>query len=236
MPDHIEVILRTVFAFVILFGGARFLGKQTIAQMNIFDFIVAISLGSIAASLGFNTTLPFHHTTISFVTLVMIIYVISLIALRSRKLRGFMAGKPTLVIQNGKILEENMKGMRYTLDYLNQQLREKDIFDISEVEFAMIETDGHMSVKKYPSFENVTRKDLQLYMKAEGYMPIEVIMDGKLILKNIHENQLTEEWIDEELQKRQLSLKDIVYAVRSSNGSLYIDTYDDHIHSPIDQE
>lgn len=135
MPDHIEVILRTVFAFVILFGGARFLGKQTIAQMNIFDFIAAISLGSIAASLGF-------HTTISFVTLVMIIYVISLIALRSRKLRGFMAGKPTLVIQNGKILEENMKGMRYTLDYLNQQLREKDIFDISEVEFAMIETDG----------------------------------------------------------------------------------------------
>ena len=58
-----------------------------------------------------------------------------------------MAGKPTLVIQNGKILEGNMKGMRYTLDYLNQQLREKDIFDISEVEFAMIETDGHMSVK-----------------------------------------------------------------------------------------
>lgn len=67
-------------------------------------------------------------------------------------------------------------------------------------------------------------------------MPIEVIMDGKLILKNIHENQLTEEWIDEELQKRQLSLKDIVYAVRSSNCSLYIDTYDDLIHSPIDQE
>ncbi|WP_366597512.1 DUF421 domain-containing protein [Bacillus pumilus] len=236
MPDHIEVILRTMFAFAILFGGARLLGKQTIAQMNIFDFIATISLGSIAASLAFNTTLPFHHTTISFVTLVMIIYVISLIALRSRKLRGFMAGKPTLVIQNGKILEENMKGMRYTLDYLNQQLREKDIFDISEVEFAIIETDGHMSVKKYPSFENVTRKDLQLYMKAEGYMPIEVIMDGKLILKNIHENQLTVEWIDEELKKRQLALKDIVYAVRSSNGSLYIDTYDDHIHSPIDQE
>uniref|UniRef100_UPI00406D1E94 YetF domain-containing protein n=1 Tax=Bacillus sp. FSL R5-0422 TaxID=2921577 RepID=UPI00406D1E94 len=75
-----------------------------------------------------------------------------------------------------------------------------------------------------------------MYLKAEGYMPIEVIMDGKLILKNVQENQLTVEWIDEELKKRQLSLKDIVYAVRSSNGSLYIDTYDDHIHSPIDQE
>lgn len=115
--------------------------------MNIFDFIAAISLGSIAANLAFNTTLPLHHTTISFVSLVIIIYVISLLALRSRKMRGFMAGKPTLVIQNGKILEENMKGMRYTLDYLNQQLREKNVFDISEVEFAMIETDGHMSVK-----------------------------------------------------------------------------------------
>ncbi|BBP89698.1 hypothetical protein BsIDN1_33160 [Bacillus safensis] len=68
-------------------------------------------------------------------------------------------------------------------------------------------------------------------------MPIEVIMDGKLIQKNIQENQLTEQWIEEELKKkRQLSLKDIVYAVRSSNGNLYIDTYDDHIHSPIDQE
>ncbi|MBT2259963.1 MULTISPECIES: DUF421 domain-containing protein [Bacillus] len=236
MPDHIEVILRMMFAFAILFGGARLLGKQTIAQMNIFDFIAAISLGSIAANLAFNTTLPLQHTTISFVSLVMIIYVISLLALRSRKMRGFMAGKPTLVIQNGKILEGNMKGMRYTLDYLNQQLREKDIFDISEVEFAMIETDGHMSVKKYPSFEKVTRKDLHLFMEAERYMPIEVIMDGKLIQKNIQENQLTEQWIEEELKKRQLSLKDIVYAVRSSNGNLYIDTYDDHIHSPIDQE
>ncbi|MFP7367546.1 DUF421 domain-containing protein [Bacillus safensis] len=236
MSEHIEVILRTMFAFAILFGGARLLGKQTIAQMNIFDFIAAISLGSIAANLAFNTTLPLQHTTISFVSLVMIIYVISLIALRSRKMRGLMAGKPTLIIQNGKILEGNMKGMRYTLDYLNQQLREKDIFDISEVEFAMIETDGHMSVKKYPSFENVTRKDLHLFMKAERYMPIEVIMDGKLIQKNIHENHLTEQWIEEELKKRQLSLKDIVYAVRSSNGSLYIDTYDDHIQSPIDQE
>lgn len=105
MPDHIEVILRTMFAFAILFGGARLLGKQTIAQMNIFDFIAAISLGSIAANLAFNTTLPLQHTTISFVSLVMIIYVISLLALRSRKMRGFMAGKPTLVIQNGKILE-----------------------------------------------------------------------------------------------------------------------------------
>lgn len=192
MPDHIEVILRTMFAFAILFGGARLLGKQTIAQMNIFDFIAAISLGSIAANLAFNTTLPLQHTTISFVSLVMIIYVISLLALRSRKMRGFMAGKPTLVIQNGKIL---------ALDYLNQQLREKDIFDISEVEFAMIETDGHMSVKKYPSFEKVTRKDLHLFMEAERYMPIEVIMDGKLIQKNIQENQLTEQWIEEELKK-----------------------------------
>lgn len=236
MSDHIEVILRTMFAFAILFSGARLLGKQTIAQMNIFDFIAAISLGSIAANLAFNTTLPLQHTTISFVSLVLIIYIISLLALRSRKMRGFMAGKPTLVIQNGKILEENMKGMRYTLDYLNQQLREKDVFDISEVEFAMIETDGHMSVKKYPSFEHIKRKDLNLFMKPERYMPIEVIMDGKLILKNIHENQLTEQWVHEELQKRHLHLKDIVYAVRGTNGSLYIDTYDDHIHSPIDQE
>lgn len=115
MSDHIEVILRTMFAFAILFGGARLLGKQTIAQMNIFDFIAAISLGSIAANLAFNTTLPLQHTTISFVSLVMIIYVISLLALRSRKMRGLMAGKPTLVIQNGKILEGNMKGMRLPL-------------------------------------------------------------------------------------------------------------------------
>ncbi|MFS0654862.1 DUF421 domain-containing protein [Bacillus sp. 179-C3.3 HS] len=236
MPDHVEVILRTTFAFSILFGGARLLGKQTIAQMNLFDFIAAISLGSIAANLAFNTALPFHHTTISFVTLVFIIYVIAMLALRSRKIRGLMAGKPTLLIQNGKILEENMKGMRYTLDYLNQQLREKDVFDIREVEFAMIETDGHMSLKKYPSFENVTRKDLNLWMNADHYMPIEVIMDGKLILKNIEENQLSEQWVHEELQKRQLTLEEVMYAVRASNGSLYIDTYDDHIHSPIDQE
>ncbi|MGE6632197.1 DUF421 domain-containing protein [Bacillus sp. NPDC077027] len=236
MPDHVEVILRTFLAFAILFAGARLLGKQTIAQMNIFDFIASISLGAIAANVSFNTDIPVHHTGIAFVCLVLIIYMISIVALRSRKIRGFMAGKPTLVIQNGKILEHNMKRMRYTLDYLNQQLREKDVFDITEVEFAIVETDGSMSLKKYPSYEAVTRKDLNLFKQAEHYMPIEVIMDGKLIQKNLQENNLTEEWIQKQLQQRQLTLQEVVYAVRASNGSLYIDTYNDQIESPIDQE
>ncbi|KXZ18832.1 hypothetical protein AXI59_07120 [Bacillus nakamurai] len=236
MSEYPEVIIRTALSFSILFIGARLLGKQTISQMTLFDFIAAISLGAITANLSFNTKLPIHYTVIAYTIFVTIIYGVAYFSMKNRAVRGFFAGKPTIVIQNGKILENNMKTMRYTIDYLNQQLREKDIFDVSQVQTAIIETNGGMSVEKKPEYAAVTRQDLGISAEQKKNFAVELVMDGELVTKNLKENHVSETWLRKELDKRQLKVSDVVYAVRGSNGRLFIDTYDDHITSPVDQE
>lgn len=236
MPEHFEIILRSITSFGMLLIGTRILGKQTISQMTMFDFVATISLGAIAANLAFNTSLKVDHTIIAFVIYVVIIFTIALISLKSRKGRKFLAGDPTIVIQNGKILEKNMNKMRYTLDYLNQQLREKDVFNIEEVLFAIIETNGSLTVLKKPQFRNVTRQDLMIPITPEFNLPIELIMDREVIKENLEQNNLTESWLHSELKKRHLVQHDVLYAVLSGNGNMYVDTYENHIHSPIDKE
>lgn len=236
MPEHIEVILRSITSFTLLLIGTRILGKQTISQMTMFDFVAAISLGAISANLAFNTSVKVHHTIIAFTIYVAILFMIAVISLKNRKGRKFLAGDPTIVMQNGKVLEGNMNKMRYTLDYLNQQLRERDIFNIEEVLFAIVETNGTLTVLKKPQFRNVTKQDLMIAVMPEHKLPIELIMDGEIIKKNLEQNNITFSWLESELKKRKLSKYDVVYAVLAANGNMYVDTYRDHIHSPIDKE
>ncbi|TYS64545.1 DUF421 domain-containing protein [Sutcliffiella horikoshii] len=236
MPEHFEVVLRSILAFSTLLIGTRILGKQTISQMTLFDFIAGISLGAITANLAFNLTIDIHHFLISLFMFIFILFVTAYISMKSRKARKFLAGDPTVIIQDGKILEENMRKMRYTLDYLNQQLREKDVFEIGEVLYAMVEPNGTLTVLKKPLYRDVTPKDLQLQPTSESGLPIELIMDGKIINKNLEEHALSIEWLKGEVRKRSIKLDNIFYAVRSSNGYLYFDYYDDNIPSPVDKE
>ncbi|ULM98106.1 DUF421 domain-containing protein [Peribacillus frigoritolerans] len=236
MPEHIEVILRSITSFSLLLVGTKILGKQTISQMTMFDFVATISLGAIAANLAFNTSIKVHHTIIAFTIYIAIIFLMALISLKNRKGRKFLAGDPTIVMQNGKILEGNMNKMRYTLDYLNQQLRERDIFNIEEVLFAIVETNGTLTVLKKPQFRNVTKQDLMIPVMPEQKLPIELIMDGEIIKENLEQNNITFSWLESELIKRNLLKHDVVYAVLAANGNLYVDTFRDHIHSPIDKE
>jgi uncharacterized membrane protein YcaP (DUF421 family) len=236
LPEHIEVILRSITSFGLLLIGARILGKQTISQMTIFDFVATISMGAISANLAFNTSIKVHHTIIAFSIYVIVIFLIAILSLKNRKARKFLAGDPTIVIQNGKVLEKNMNKMRYTIDYLNQQLREKDVFNVEEVLFAIIETNGSMTVLKKPQYRSVTRQDLMVQVLPEHRLPIELIMDGEIIKENLEQNNLSDSWLQSELRKRNVTKNEVVYAVLAANGNIYIDTFTDHIHSPIDKE
>lgn len=236
MEVHFEVILRSITAFSILLIGARILGKQTISQMTLFDFIAAISIGSITANLAFNTNIRIPYLILAFIIFIFISFLIAYISMKNRKARKFLAGNPTIVIQNGKVLEENMRKMRYTIDYLNQQLREKDVFKIEEVLFALVEINGTLTVLKKPQYRLATKQDLHLQSSQESTLPIELIMDRKIIDENLKQNNLTIEWLQAELKKRNLQTRDVFYAVLSSNNNIFIDCYKDYITSPIDKE
>ncbi|MCP8968991.1 DUF421 domain-containing protein [Ectobacillus ponti] len=236
MPEHYEVALRTVASVIILLMSARILGKHTISQMTMFDFIGSISLGAIVANLAFNMSVKVHHAILAYGILVTVIFLIAVISLNSRRGRKFFAGDPTIVIQNGKVLEGNMRKMRYTIDYLNQQLREKDVFNIEEVLYAIIETSGQLTVLKKPQYRQPTMQDLLMLTMPEHRLPIELIMDGEVIEQNLRQNNLSHGWLQSELEKRKLQKRDVMYAVLAANGSIYIDTYKDHILAPVDKE
>jgi uncharacterized membrane protein YcaP (DUF421 family) len=235
LNPYVEVIMRSIIAFTSLFVAARILGKQTVSRMTIFDFIAVVTLGSVTANLAFAMEIETRFIFIVFTIFVFLIYLSAFISLKSEKARKLVAGDPTVVIENGKILEHNMKKMRYTLDYLNQQLRQKDIFSIDEVQYALVENNGLLSVKKKEQHLNVTRKDLNIY-KSEIKLPVELIMDGEILKDNLTENNISLVWLHEELKLRKLTVAEVVYALLTSSNKLYIDIHEDHLQSPLDVE
>lgn len=236
MPGIVEIIIRTIVAFVLLWSFTFLLGKQTINQKTYHGFIASVTLGTIAGNMAFNIKIKSLYFVISLLIMSGIVITLAFIALKNQRARKWIAGKPTVIIENGKILEQNMRKLKYTLDSLNHGLRAKDIFNIEEVEHAILEIDGSLSVLKKPDYRHVTKRDLSIASPSVEKLPVELIMDGKIMEKNLMQNQLSKDWLSQELTKRGLNLTDICYAVMGTNGHLYFDLYEDRISRPVDQE
>jgi uncharacterized membrane protein YcaP (DUF421 family) len=235
--EHIfETVMRSALAFAIIMVIARTLGKPTISQMTYHDFVAAITLGALTANLAFNVQMTVWQMIASLLTISGIAYLLMVLALKNRTLRKWVSGKPTVLIQDGKILENNMRKLKITLDTLNQELREKNIFNIEEVQDAVLELNGKISVLRKPEYMPVTHKDLKLAPGAKQSFPVELIMDGKIISENLLQNGITEDWFLSQVKTRGLSIEQISYAVKSSNGHLIFDQYDDQLRHSIDKE
>jgi uncharacterized membrane protein YcaP (DUF421 family) len=232
----IIAVLRTCFSFLILLTVSIWIGKQVNSHNNHYNFALSVTLGSFIANMGFDTNLKFTPMLASFIALISMYLVSSLISIKNRRFRLWLSGEPTVVIENGKLLDGNMKKIRYTLDDLNQQLREQGIFDLIEVEFALLEVSGKLSVFKKTKYQSVTKNEIvPTNNSVDIHLPIELVMDGRVVEKNFN-SQYSSAWLNQELQSRNLELKDIQYAVISSNSSLFIDLYNDNVKSPLDRE
>lgn len=230
------ILIRSGVAFIALLIAARVLGKQTIAQMTYFDFIAAITLGAIGAGIAYHLEKNPLNVLLSLLSFTAIVFLASYISLKSRKARKIFAGDPTIVIQNGKILEHNMAKIRYCLDQLNQHLRQGGVFDIGQVELAIIEPNGDLSVLKKSQYRPVTPADLKISTQYEG-LAIELIMDGQVIEKNLQENNLSRVWLTTALAQYGITNpKDVAYACLSTKGTIYFDMHKDRITNPLDKE
>ncbi|MBC7324230.1 MAG: DUF421 domain-containing protein, partial [Moorella sp. (in: Bacteria)] len=145
-----------------------------------------------------------------------------------------ISGEPTVVVHNGKILEGNMKKMRYNLDELAMQLRQKNVFDIADVEYAILEPDGDLSILLKSQKRPLTPADLRLPTRYEG-VPTELVMDGEILFQNLEQNKLDEKWLIQQLQAQGVhDISQVDYAVLRSNGSLYVNLKEDDIIHPVD--
>jgi uncharacterized membrane protein YcaP (DUF421 family) len=231
----LEVVLQTVLSFSAILVYTRILGKQQIGQLTSFEYITGITFGSIAAALA--TDIEPDKTLEHFVGLTVfaaLAFLLGHISMINRPARKVIGGEPTVVVQNGQILDQNMKKMRYNLDELLMQLREKDIFRVDDVEFALLEPNGNLSVLPKSQRRPVTPNDLGIPTEYEG-LNIELVMDGEIIRQNLRQLRLTEEWLRQELQKRGVTdMNQVVYAAIASNGKLYTDLKKDSLVMPID--
>lgn len=227
MPGSLEIIFRTLTAFIILWVFVHILGKQTIFQKTYHLFIASITMGTIAGNLAFNINIKFRYFILSFVIMGAVIFTLNTLAVKKHRYKEWIAGKPTFLIQEGKILEESLKKIGYSLDMLTQALRVKDIFNIEEVECAILEVNGSLSVLKKAEYQNVMRKDLNL-VPPSSKVPVELVIDGEILDKNFSTHEYDKEWFLAELKKRNVQVSEISYAVVGSKGNLYIDLFRDN--------
>lgn len=219
---YLEVLFRTVVAYTGLLVLTRFTGRREINQLTFPDFTSALAVGTVAANLSFGT-----HRAVTVLLFCLVVWIaltvfLDLAALKNRRVRVVLEGGPTVVVHNGKLLEDRMGKLRYSVDDLMSQMREKGVFHLSEVEFAVIEPSGRLSILKKGPHRPVTPADLSIPTQYQG-IGVTVIGDGQIRDRNLEVAGLTRAWLLGELERRGLTLDKVVLAQLDSAGHLYID-------------
>lgn len=219
--DIITVVEKSLIASVVLFALARLMGKKQISQLTFFDYTVGISIGSIAASTSVDQRIPLKNGLTSMIIWALLPVIFSVISVHSIKVRRMLDGSPTVLIQNGKIIEKNLLRSKFTVNDLLEQLRLKDVFNIADVEFAVLETSGKLSVLKTAAMQAATVTDLKLSTTNSG-LSANVIIDGKFMKDNIRQAKIDEAWINNEMKINNInSIKDILLATYDSNKIIH---------------
>jgi uncharacterized membrane protein YcaP (DUF421 family) len=217
MDEQIIILFRTIMLYILILVIFRVMGKREIGELSILDLVVFIMIAEMAVVGIEDTKDPIMHTVFPMLLLMFIQILFAVISLKSKRFRDFVDGEPTMIIKQGKIDEKAMRKQRYNFDDLLMQLREKDIRRISDVEFAILEASGKLSV-----FEKEKKSDL-----IEGDITIPLIIDGVINEDHLTRMGKTNLWLRQELRK--LGYQDIkkISFCNFENGKFFIDIMDE---------
>ncbi|SDY47461.1 Uncharacterized membrane protein YcaP, DUF421 family [Evansella caseinilytica] len=214
------IVTRTVVIYVIILIVFRLMGKREVGELSVVDFVISIMLAELAVISIENETTPMVKQILPMVVLMMIQISLAFLALKSQKLRKLIDGTPSIIIRNGKIDEKEMRRQRYNFDDLMQQLRQKDVKYLSDVEFAILEPTGDLSIIK---------KEKGSEGKAyASYLPLPLILDGKIQHEHLEQMGKTQLWLRQQLRKLGFrDVKKISYCSLDENEQFFIDLIDD---------
>lgn len=220
------LLIRLVIAFVTLLLLTRIMGRKEISQLTFFNFVSAISIGTIGASLAVDSTLSLRNGLIALLSWSIFTIILGWLNIKSDRARKLITGAPIILIKDGKIMEGNLKKTRLEVESLLGMLREKDIFSMKEVDYAIFETDGKLSVLKKTDMQPLTKKDTSTSSSITKVftLPTSLITDGQVLHGNLAKLNLNETWLDNQLQMAGVQSADqVFYAEVQDDGSLHVD-------------
>jgi len=228
--NMLEVMIRVSLSFLALLILTRIMGRKEISQMTFFNFVSAITIGTLSGALVTDKTLSIGNGLTALLAWSILTIIIGIMTIKSKKTRQLIDSEPIIVIKEGKIMEEALRKVRLDMDSLRASLREKDIFSLMDVEYAIFETDGKLSIMKKETKLPLTQSDTYIDTRKQDLFPLatEVIIDGVINTDNLSKLNLDRKWLYEKLQELDVkSISEVVYGEVQKNGELFIDTKND---------
>jgi uncharacterized membrane protein YcaP (DUF421 family) len=221
IKEFLILIGRIITILPLILVVTLIMGKRSIAELPVFDFLVIIILGAVVGADIADPEIEHIHTAAAIMLIGIVHVIVSKMKIKYRKFGHAITFEPTIVIQEGKFIVNNLKKIRYSIDNVLQMLREKDVFDINDVHLGIIEASGNISVLKKPGKTEVTIEDLSL-QKSTSSLSYPVIIDGVVYKNVLMKLNLTEEWMNQQLDKAGVkSVDEVFFASVNTKNELH---------------
>ncbi len=215
-------IIRSISAVLLLHLLTRISGPKQISQLSFYDYVIGITIGSIAAVMAVDDQIPWSVSAISIIVCVIMEIMFSYVTTKSIKMRELLTGTPHILIFHGKIIEENLNKVHFDINDLLTQCRVAGYFDVSKIEFAIMETNGHVSFLLKSEENPATLKDIGHRKKQEELMA-NVIIDGKIMINNLISIGKNEGWLMQQLKDKDIKeIDDIILAIANLDNDIHI--------------
>ncbi|MBM7833278.1 DUF421 domain-containing protein [Clostridium sardiniense] len=218
----LSTIIKSILIYILALILSKLIGIKIISQINFFDFIVGISIGSMIAKIIIDKDHVVFSGLVALIMFTLLTIATSYLNLKSYTARSIINAKTLILVENGRIIDKNIKKLRITINELMMKLREKDIFSLEDVQFAIMESNGKLSVLIKADKKPVTPYDMNLKVKGLSLLS-DIIIDGKIRDKNLKIAGIDKKWLQSELKKKKINnIKDVFYAGVDKNKKLII--------------
>ena len=199
--ELLDVTVRAISSLVTLFLITKMLGKKQVSQLSLFDYVIGISIGNFAAEMTINLESNELNGIWAVVLFGLFAYLVSYLTMKSIVLRRFFMGTPTVIIQDGKILEKNLKKVKFDINDMMEEIRSNGYFDLSQVEYALMEANGKLSILPKPEYRPITPKDMNIKVNSEG-LCANIVIDSKIMHNNLKNMNKDLKWLDKKLREK----------------------------------
>lgn len=219
--DLLDVIARCLVSLITLFLVTKMIGKKQVSQFSLFDYVIGISIGNFAAEMAINLDSSYLHGTVAVIVFGLVAYLVSIVTMKSLKIRKIIIGDPNILIKDGKILYSSLKKSKFDINDLLEEARINGYFDISDIDYALMEANGKISFLPKPESQNPTNKDLKVKANKKG-LCINLIIDGQIIDKALKDADKEKKWLIKQLKIKGYKLEEVMLATLDQKENLKV--------------